>query len=211
VGILAALHQRIETGAGQKVEVTMQEAMVNYSRIAYTEQLIRGRAAGRHGNRSGLRTYPSGIFACRGGGPNDYCFIYTSRANNGDWERMLQAMGREDLVGDPRFATPELRDENSDAVDEVVLGWTRTLDKREVMGRLGEARVPAGATFDTQELAQDEHLRASGAFAEIEHPVRGRFVMPGWPVRMSGSSVPIRPAPLLGEHTDEVMDEVDRR
>jgi len=211
VGILAALHQRDRTGEGQKVEVSMQEAMINYARIAYSEQMIEGRAARRHGNRSPLRTYPSGVFACRGGGPNDYCFLYTSRANNGDWERMLEVMGRTDLIGDPRFATPELRNENSEAVDEVVLGWTKTLDKVEVMRQLGEAGVPIGATFDTQELSEDEHLRQRGAFVEVEHPVRGRFVMPGWPVKMSGSNVPVESAPLLGQHTEEVIEELSTR
>jgi formyl-CoA transferase len=155
-----------------------------------------------------MPSYPSDLFPCKGGGPNDYCFIYTTRASNVHWDRVLEVIGREDLKDDPRFATPQVRRENADAVDEIVGAWTRSLSKREVMRRLGEAGVPAGAVFDTMELSQDPHLREVGVFATVDHPVHGPLTVPGWPVQMSGSRVPITRAPLLGEHTEEVLSEV---
>jgi formyl-CoA transferase len=72
------------------------------------------------------------------------------------------------------------------------------------MKMLGEAGVPAGAVFDTQELSSDPHLRRRGAFVTVKHPVRGDFTMPGWPVHMSESKVPIEAAPLLGAHNREI-------
>src|SRR5260370_990422 len=76
--------------------------------------------------------------------------------------------------------------------------------KHTVMKMLGEAGVPVGAVFDTQELSSDPHLRRRGAFVTVKHPVRGDFTMPGWPVHMSESKVPIEAAPLLGAHNREI-------
>jgi formyl-CoA transferase len=209
IGILAALYEREQTGLGQRVEVAMQDAMVNFCRIAYARQLMTGRAAERVGNKSPLGySAPSDIYPCRPGGPGDYCFIYTSRAGNHHWDRLLEVVGRSDLIGDPRFATPELRLENQEAVDEVITPWTRAHTKHEVMETLGRAGVPAGAVFDTMDLATDEHLRARGIFAEVDHPVRGKFVMPSWPVKMSRSEVEVVAAPLLGVSNDEVYGDL---
>jgi formyl-CoA transferase len=72
------------------------------------------------------------------------------------------------------------------------------------MERLGAAGVPIAAVFDTLELSEDPHLRRRGMFVTVQHPERGAFTMPGWPVRMSCSQVPVTPAPLLGQHNSEV-------
>ena len=205
IGILAALIQRERTGRGQRVTVAMQDAMINYCRIAYAEQLSTGAAAGRHGNRSPLQSYPSDVFRCSGGGPNDYCFIYTSRANNRHWARLLETIGRSDLVSEPRFATTEDRAGHADELNAIVESWTSARPKHEVMTRLGKSGVPVGAVFDTWELSHDPYLRDSGIFVSVDHPVRGTFTMPGWPVRMSESHVAVTPAPLLGQHNDEIL------
>ena len=79
-------------------------------RIAYGSQLLWGKPAPRNGNRSVLGTSaPSEAYPCKGGGPNDYCYIYTTRAGNHQWQRLLQVIGREDLLEDPRFATRKER------------------------------------------------------------------------------------------------------
>ena len=205
LGIVSALYQRNATGVGQRVEVVMQEAIINFGRIAYARQnLAPDEAVMRTGNHSPGFTAPSGAYPCRGGGPNDYCFIYPSRAGNVHWDRLLTVIEREELIGDARFASPELRYKNRAEVDEVLVAWTRQHPKKEVMKRLGDAGVPAGAVYDTLELSTDEALRARGAFVALDHPVRGAYTMPGWPVKMSGSQVPITPSPVLGADTDRV-------
>jgi formyl-CoA transferase len=205
IGILAALYQRQLTGRGQRIELAMQEAVINFSRIAYASQALWGRAAPRVGNRSVLGTSaPSDVYPCKGGGPNDYCYIYTSRAGNHQWQRLLGAIGREDLLEDPRFATPQDRVRHEREIDELLLPWTRERSKVEVMETLGRAGVPVGAVFDTDELLHDPFLRERGAFATVEHPVRGEFTMPAWPVKMSDSEVRVTTSPLLGQHTEEI-------
>jgi formyl-CoA transferase len=214
IGLLAALHQRERTGTGQRVDVSMQDAIINCSRISYAEQLRTGVAAGRYGNRSPMPTHPSDLFPCAPEGPNDYCFIYTSRANNVQWEVLLDVIGRPELKSDPRFGSPAARRDSAEAVNDLVSAWTRQHDKHEVMRLLGSAGVPAGAVLDTVELSGDEFLRECGMFVEVDHPIRGRYVMPSWPVQMSESYVPVAAPPILGAHTQEVLaslDELEQR
>jgi len=209
IGILAALVQRQRTGTGQRVEVAMQEAVINYCRISFARQLLTGHAAERWGNQSQLgMTAPSGIYPCSPGGPNDYVFIYTTRAGNHQWERLLEVIGRQDLKGDPRFANPLQRAANAGPIDEAITAWTRQYTKREAMDRLGKAGVPAGATFDTLELTRDEHLNRREAIVSVDHPTRGALKMPGWPVKMEQSHVLVQAAPLLGQHNREVYTEL---
>lgn len=209
VGILAALLQRAETGQGQRVEVAMQEAMVNFCRMAYSGQLMLGRVPQRVGNGSQLaRSAPSDAYPCAPGGYNDYCFIYTSRAGNRHWERLLSAIGRDDLLDDPRFASPELRIENSAVVDEVITAWTTAHTKTEAMDILGQAGVPAGAVLDLAELTNDEYLHKRGVFVDVNHPQRGTYRMPGWPVHMSASQVQVQAPALLGADTRQVLQDL---
>jgi formyl-CoA transferase len=205
IGVLAALYQRQFTGQGQHIKVAMQECVINYSRISYAAQYLWGKAAPRMGNQSIMGTNsPSETYPCKGGGPNDYCYIYTSRANPQHWERLLKIMGREDLIGDPRFDSPQERFKNRHLVDEMISEWTKHHDKLEVMKRMAENGIPAGAVMDTMELSNDPELNRREVFVTVKHPVRGDFKMPGWPVKMSGSKVPITAAPLLGANTEEV-------
>jgi len=209
VGILAALLQRADTGLGQRVEVAMQETIVNFCRMAYSGQLMLGQVPGRVGNGSQLaRSAPSDTYPCAPGGYNDYCFIYTSRAGNRHWDRLLTAIGREDLIGDPRFASPELRIRNSEAVDELITTWTSAHTKAETMDILGRAGVPAGAVLDLDELTADEYLHKRGVFADVHHPERGTYRMPGWPVHMSASQVQVEAPALLGADTRPVLQEL---
>jgi formyl-CoA transferase len=205
IGILAALYQRQFTGRGQRVEVAMQEAVINFGRIAYGAHALWGRVPPRNGNQSVLGTSaPSEVYPCKGDGPNDYCYIYTTRAGNHQWERLCQVIGHDALIDDPRFKQPQDRFKHREELDAIIAAWTSTRDKRDVMERLGSAGVPAGAVFDTDELLNDPFLRKRGMFVTIDHPVRGEFTMPGWPVKMSDSDVPVTAAPLLGQHNEQV-------
>src|SRR5439155_6033 len=147
--ILLNANQRSVTGQGQRIEVAMQESVINYCRVTYDAYTTLGRAPSRNGpfgvsaNRA-----PSGTFPCKGGGENDYCYIHPTRAGNQSWERLMKAIGREELIDDPRFTTPEARFEHNEEVNAVVAEWTRSRDKREVMEVIGSAGVPAGAVFD---------------------------------------------------------------
>ena len=120
----------------------------------------------------------------------------------------MHVIGREDLLNDPRFATNRDRWANRDAVDDVLKPWIAERSKHEVMETLGKAGIPAGAVFDTNELINDPFLLQRGTFGTIDHPVRGPVTIPGWPVRMSESRVPLKSAPLLGQDNIDVYGEL---
>lgn len=205
IGILAALYQRQSTGVGQRLEVAMQEAVINYCRISFALSLLTGRPAERAGNRSQLgATAPSGVYPCRPGGANDYVFVYTSRANDRQWERLLDVIGQAELKGDPRFADPRNRAAHAEVIDPLIADWTSRRTKKEAMEQLGRAGVPAGAVLDTVELTEDEHLNRRKTIATIDHPVRGRLRIPGWPLKMERSEVEVVASPLLGQHNQDV-------
>jgi formyl-CoA transferase len=147
------------------------------------------------------------VYPCKGGGPNDFVYIYTSAANPEHWNRLLKVMGREDLLGDPKFSTPAARTENREEVDAIVAAWTIQHDKHTAMRLVGDATIPAGAVLDTVELAADPTFRARGIRQTMAHPEVGDYVMSGWPVRFGGKTAPVKPAPLLGQHSEEVLAE----
>ncbi len=207
IGILAALYQRTATGQGQRVEVAMQDAMINFIRPAFGRQLVTGKATERVGNDQPMAPVaPNGIYPCKPGGPNDYVFIYTSRwPGSTQWEQLLDVIGRPEMKRDPRFATPESRYEHREEMDPLISAWTCQRTKFEAMEELGRAGVPAGAILTTAELAADAYLRQRGMFVTMQHPVRGPIVMPGFPIKLSSSFVPVEPAPLLGQHNEEIF------
>jgi formyl-CoA transferase len=86
--------------------------------------------------------------------------------------------------------------------------WTSRRTKHEVMTRLASAGVPCGACLDTGEVLTDPHLLARDMIVEVDHPVRGRFVTVGNPIKLSASPTTIRPSPLLGEHRGEILTEL---
>ncbi|MGA7001201.1 MAG: CoA transferase [Pseudolabrys sp.] len=208
ISILAALYRRRGTGQGERIEIAMQDAMLQYVRVALSTQATYGVAAQRNGAKVVLGfAVPSGIYPCKPGGLNDYVYVYTSRTNPAHWRRLLEVIGREDLIGDPRFDTGVARQEHEPEIDDMIAAWTRLRDKREAMRVLGGAGVPAGAVFDTMELTEEADFERRGIMQTMEHPTAGPFKMPGWPVRFGGRTPKVKSAPLLGQHTNEVLGE----
>jgi formyl-CoA transferase len=206
ISILAALYRRRDTGRGERIELAMQDAMLQYIRVAFAAHATNGQAVARNGAKviSG-GTVPSGVYPCKPGGPNDYVYVYTSRANPTHWRSLLEVIGRADLIGDPRFDSVMARVDQETEVDAMITAWTQQRDKHEAMHILGAAGVPAGAVLDTQELHEEESFDRRGIMQVMQHPARGAFKMPTWPVRHDGATPTIRPAPQLGQHTDEVL------
>ncbi len=207
ISILAALRKRDRTGKGQRLQVAMQDAMIHYMRVPFSRTQLSGQAQLRGGSdRSqpgGL--VPSALYPCKPGGPNDYVYVFTSRANPEHWTRLLKAIGREDLVGDLRYDTNQARSGRAAEVDEIIAQWTRQHTKEDAMRIIGEAGVPSGAVFDTLELMNDPSLAERGIMQTINHPTTGAVKMPAWPVRFDGAPPKVKPSPLLGQHNAEVL------
>ena len=205
ISILAALYQRKETGKGVRLGVAMQDAMLHYIRNSFGITAKTGKAAPRAGAQSNSGgNPPCNIYPCAPGGPNDYVYVYTSRGNPQHWPRLLEAIGRKDLIGDPRFETREARVEHEAEIDAIISAWTCKHDKYEAMRVIGAA-VPAGAVRDTLELMNDPDFEERGIIHTVHHPDHGPFKMAGWPVRFNGKTAVVTPAPLLGQHSAEAL------
>jgi len=206
ITIISALHKRQMTGQGRRLQVAMQDAIMHYMRINFATQGLTGRPAQRGGSKvPGVNNAPMGLYPCAPGGPNDYVYIMTSRANPEHWDRLLKLMGREDLLGDPRYATPADRVERETEVDAIIAAWTRQHTKQEAMAAVGNVGVPAGAVLDTMELHNDASFEQRGIMQTIHHPTHGDFKMPAWPVRIDGKPPTLLTSPVLGQHTGEVL------
>ena len=157
ITILGALYRRAATGEGHRLQVAMQDAMLHYMRTNFSTQARTGRrwSATAHA-RAAAATRRRACIRARRAAPNDYVWIMTSRANPEHWSRLCKVMGREELINDPRFATPDERVKNNAALDEIIIEWTRTRTKHEAMEQVGGASIPAGAVFDTMELMNDK-------------------------------------------------------
>ncbi len=205
MGILAALFQRVTTGKGQHVQIAMRDAMVNYSRTPMSRQAQRedGSLLPRGGNDV-IGTAPGGLFPCKPGGLDDWAYIFASRGNEEHWRRLVKAIGREDLLDDPRLQDGGMRFEHKDVVDAAISEWTMQHTKQEVMETIARAKVPCGAVFNMKEKLEDEDLQKRGIMAKIDHPVRGEMIVPGTPIMMSDSKVPLRTAPIHGGKNEEI-------
>lgn len=207
--ILVALIRRRETGQGELLNIAMQDAMLHYMRAPFSAQALWGKAASRVGNKmvSGSNP-PCGIYHCKPFGANDYICVYTSHNNPDHWRRVLELIGRTDLIGDPRYATQAARSDREAEVDALMAEWARQYDKNEAERLLGSAGIPAGAVRDTQELLDDPTFEQRGVMQVMHHPVKGPFKMPAWPVLHDGHAQPLgSPAPLIGEHSMAILTE----
>lgn len=199
--LLAAYIQRERTGVGQFIELSMQEAMTYYMRTSIALGSHWGkRAAPRRGNGS---SPVINIFPCKPFGPNDYVYVMAVAPHM--WPCVCDAIEREDLKNDERFKEHAGRVEHKDLIMEEITKWTSQHTKHDAMKIFSEAGVPCSATLDAKDLFEDPHLQARGFIHHVEHEEQGEVPLLGWPARMSESSVPIEPAPVLAKHTADVL------
>ncbi|HTW72077.1 MAG TPA: CoA transferase, partial [Acetobacteraceae bacterium] len=196
ITIASALFKRQATGQGRRLQVAMQDAILHYMRINFATQGLTGKPAQRGGDKvPGVNNAPMGLYPCKPGGPNDYVYIMTSRANPEHWDRLLKLVGREDLLGDPRYTTPSDRVQREPEIDAIIAAWTRQHTKHEAMNAVGNAGIPAGAVLDTMELQNDPSFEQRGIMQTIHHPTHGDFKMPAWPVRIDGKPPTLTTSP----------------
>jgi len=207
MGIVAALYQRMTTGRGQHIQIAMRDAMLNYCRTPMSRQAALGDKQLPRGGNTVPGTAPGGLYKCAPGGLDDWCYVFASRANEDHWRRLVKAIGREDLLNDPRMADGTVRAQNRELVDAAITEFTSKRSKQEVTRIIAGAGVPCGAVMTTLELMHDEDLHKRGMMQTIEHPLRGTVTVPGWPLRMSDSKVPLKCAPILGADSEAIYGE----
>jgi len=222
-GILAALVHRFSSGKGQRVEVAMQDAVLNLCRVKLRDQQRLdyagemteypqyphgefGKAVPRAGNASG-GGQPGWIVKCKGWetDPDAYIYVITQAAA---FPAFAKVIGRDDWNEDPEWNTPKARLPKLAEMFDEIEKWTMSMGKFEVMNILNPLNVPCGPILSMKELADDPGLRETKTVVEVDHPERGKYLTVGNPIKLSASDSDVARSPLLGEHTEEILKNI---
>ena len=197
--ILAALLSRARTGEGEYIDTSLFEAAIAYTIWESNEYWATGIPPQRLGTAHRLAA-PYQVFTTANG------WIAIGAANQRNWERLVQALDRSDLLQNPLFATNSDRMANLPALVETLTETLKTRTTEEWLPLLEQAAVPSGPVFSFDQVYQHPQVQARHMDIEIEHPVAGRVHAIGFPVKYSTTPPQIyRPAPVLGQHTFQVL------
>jgi len=209
--ILAALFHRKKTGQGQYIDMSQWECAMALLPEGILEYTFNGKEPERMGNADPMMA-PHGVFKCLDRpekilGLTIDQFVAIACNDDLDWSRLARAMGRADLVSDPKFATLQARKANEDELEAIINAWTAPQRAADVADSLQQAGVPAAVVADNKYLAdEDPHLRERGYWVYKDHPEVGKRQHAGVPWKMSRTPTEVRAAaPLIGQHTDEVL------
>jgi crotonobetainyl-CoA:carnitine CoA-transferase CaiB-like acyl-CoA transferase len=191
VGILAALNARQHTGKGQKIEVSMQEAVLGFMVSSFHQFFT--------GNKVGTR--PMQV-------ADGYFTLRAAEVSDENWPRLAQVIGRPDLIDDPRFADEKLRRQHRAEVDEMVRTWAQGQTRQAIWDALRDLGYFGAPVLSLGEVMEDGHVKARRAFIERDHPLAGPMKLVAPWIRLSETPASIRAdAPALGQHTDIVLGE----
>ena len=202
IGVLGAVAERFTTGQGKQLEVAMLETMVHFLSIEHLNGLTWLPPAGPSGYVRLLNAWRRPHKTMDG-------YLAVMPHSEKQWKKFFTIVGREDVLTDPRFATPELRAGNVDALYIEVSKVLPTRTSAAWSEIFLNHDVPFGLVNSLEDLIEDGHLKDVGFWHEFEHPTEGRMRAPSFPVRdggPKGDATPVTIAPTLGQHTLEVLE-----
>ena len=202
-GVMVALYHRAQTGEGQIVDGSLLATGITYVQGLLAERSVLGIERRQLGNTS-FYTAPADAYQTKDG------WIVVSAVGNDMFARWARLVGREDFIGDPRFAGDQLRADNRAAITEAMNEWLATRTTEQAIAELEKARVPAGPVLDLQQVLDDPQVKARELLRYVDHPGAAKPVpLADTAVRLSATPGGIRTrAAVLGEHTDEVLREI---
>ncbi len=200
---MAALYHREKTGRGQLVDVSLLATGVTFMQPLLSEAAATGIQRKQQGN-TGYYAAPSDVYPTRDG------WIIVPTIGNQMFRRWARAVGREDLLDDPRCKDDITRANNAELINQVMREWCAARTRDEAIRELERARVPCGPVYNLDEVLNDEQVRERRLLEEIEYPGATKPVLiASPPARMGETAAEVRRrAPTLGEHTEEVLIEL---
>ncbi len=197
--IVAALFARERTGIGQKIETSLLEAEVACLINAGSNYLVGGSVPGRWGNAHPSIVPYQSFKTCDS-------YLVVGVASEGIWQRFCHAIGRPELVDDPRFARNPQRVEHRGELIALLTELFLKRDTAEWMSLLGEAGIPCAPVQTIDQVFSAAQVLHREMVVEVQHPTAGAVRMAGLPVKLSNTPASIRlPPPLLGQHTEDVL------
>jgi CoA:oxalate CoA-transferase len=201
-GVMMGLFHRERTGEGQKIDVGMLDCQVAVLENAISRYLVSGTVPGPLGNRHPSIT-PFASFTAKNG------HLIVGAGNDRLWEKLCNLLGRPELVKDERFDNNSKRTANAKELMPILnaIFIAKTIEEWIVI--LEDAGLPCAPINTVDKVVNDPHIKAREMIVEVDHPVAGHLKMPGVPVKMSATPGAVeRPAPMLGQHTSEILKEV---
>jgi len=223
IGILTAIIGRQQTGKGQRVSCSMQDAVLNLCRVKLRDQQRLDRLGfleeypqyphGKfsdvvpRGGNAGGGGQPGWVLKCKGWETDPNAYIYFTIQGHA-WEPICRALGKPEWIEDPAYNTPRARQDKIFDIFAFIENWLSEKTKYEAVDILRKFDIPCSPVLSMKEIAADPSLRASGSIVEVDHKVYGKYLTVGSPIKFSDLKPEITAAPLLGEHTDQVLAEL---
>jgi formyl-CoA transferase len=221
IGILTALMGRQKTGRGQKVAVSMQDSVLNLCRVKLRDQQRLDRlgfleeypqyphgefsdVVPRGGNAGG-GGQPGWVLKCKGWETDPNAYIYFTIQGHA-WAPICRALGKPEWIEDPHYATAQARQPHIFEIFNTIEAWLADKTKFEAVDILRKFDIPCSPVLSMKEIANDPSLRASGTITEVPHKERGMYLTVGSPIKFSDMKPEVTASPLLGEHTEEVLE-----
>ena len=200
LGIMQALFMRERTGQGQMVDVSMLDNMLALNERMVTLYSVTGQEPKR-GRLEHL--WPRGAFQCRDG------YVALNVPDDIVWQRLAKAIGRPNLVDDPRSADGTSRAANADFLQPVIESWMADKTRAEVVDALNAAGVPTGPIYSAKDVFADDHFRRRKMLVEVDDPEVGPSTFARTTPHLSAApEIPTEPAPNLGQHTRPILHEL---
>jgi len=202
IGILAALRYRDITGEGQVIDISMMDSVVSVLENAVARYTVTGEVPTRISSRH-PSIAPFDIFETKDG------WVVIAVGNDSLWERFCKIIKKEELISDSLYNTNDRRSKNYHQLKPIITAWTKKESSKEVLDLLTKAGVPVEEVNTMDKIVQDPNIKLRNMLVEMNHPKAGKVTIANSPIRLSKCpNDTIDPAPLLGEHTEEVLEKI---
>ncbi len=203
--IVTALNHRRNSGVGQHIDFSQQEAVMQMVGPAYMDYALNGRSGGPKGNEHPLNiAAPHSVFPCKG----DDRWISIAVASDEEWHKLLTAFKHPEWLKVAEFATLEERLKHIDTLHKLIGEWTVQFDDRELAELLQSHGVAAAPVLNVGDLLEDPHYKARKTFVEVTHPLGFKETIYGAYVKTSVSEPVVKPGPVIGQDNDHVFKEI---
>lgn len=199
-GIMLALFMREQTGEGQFIDSAMLDNMLALNERMVTLYSFTGESPSR-GRLKHL--YPRGAFECKDG------YLALNIPDDIQWGRLCQVMRCENLKDDPRTISGTARAANADFIRETIESWLKDKTRAQAVDLLGAQGVPSGPVNTAEDIINDPHIAARNMLVSVDDPVAGTRKYARSPLHLSSTpEIPTEPAPMLGEHSVELLKDI---
>ena len=199
MAILAALFYREKTGLGQRVEIAMRDTILYFPLGIHNVYHESAKVEKEIGNRM-VGVAPYNVYQARDG------YIYILGLTDAQANEVMKVIGREDFITPDKYGSPYTRWRNREEIDTMIGAWTQSRTKQEIYDEMALRDVPCSPVLDVEEVWNDEDLIQRGMIAEIDQPGIGKVKVLNSPIKLPSPVGPIKPAPLLGQHNQEIYE-----